>query len=134
MSLAGWARLGADEICPHSVRAAWARSMARGTQSSGSRSQRIDPARGRGVGKPSVVRHFHDLNGVGAVSTSLGNAVTSQGFVDETLSVRSSPWKLVPSGRLLDLDGEPDEPPVHALVGCTCARNAPGSAASETCR
>jgi hypothetical protein len=56
--------------------------------------QRIDPATGRPVGKPYVVRHFHEFNAVGGVSTSFGNAVTSQGFLYETMSVRSSLWKL----------------------------------------
>ena len=57
--------------------------------------QHVDPASGRLLGKPYVVRHFHELNG--NLSTSLGNAITAQGFLFETLSVRSSLWRVTPS-------------------------------------
>ena len=56
--------------------------------------QRVDPATGHLLGKPYVVRHFHDL--AGQLSTSLGNAITEQGFLYETLSLRSSLWRLTP--------------------------------------
>ncbi len=56
--------------------------------------QRVDLASGRLVGTPYVVRHFHDLDVLGGLSTSLGNAVTTDGFLYETLSVRGSLWRL----------------------------------------
>ncbi len=57
--------------------------------------QKVDPATGRLQGKPYVVRHFHDLpNGLG---TSLGNAVTAEGFLFEMISLRSSLWRLTPA-------------------------------------
>jgi hypothetical protein len=56
--------------------------------------QPVDPASGRLVGKPYVVRHFHELSVAGGFSTSLGNAVTSQGFLYEANSIRSNLWRL----------------------------------------
>jgi Tol biopolymer transport system component len=60
--------------------------------------QRVDPATGRLLGKPYVVRHFHELGG--DLGSSLGNAVTSQGFLYETLTRRSNLWRLKPAGRV----------------------------------
>ena len=59
--------------------------------------QSVDSAAGRLVGKPYVVRHFHELRVAGGFSTSLGNAVTSQGFLYEANSVRSNLWRLIPA-------------------------------------
>jgi len=56
--------------------------------------QQIDKATGRPIGKPYVVRHFHELGLYGGLSTSLANAVTEQGLLYETLTARSSVWRL----------------------------------------
>ena len=56
--------------------------------------QRVDPVSGALVGSPTVARHLHDVVGV---STSFGNAVTSQGFLYEAMSVRSSLWRVRPA-------------------------------------
>ena len=55
--------------------------------------QRVDPASGRLVGTPFIVRHFHELDGV---STSLGNAITADGFTYESLISRANLWLLAP--------------------------------------
>ena len=59
--------------------------------------QPVDSATGRLVGKPYVVRHFHELSVSGGFGTSLGNAVTAQGFLYEANSVRSNLWRLTPA-------------------------------------
>ncbi len=59
--------------------------------------QPVDPASGHLVGKPYVVRHFHEMSIVAGFGTSLGNAVTSQGFLYEANSVRSNLWRLTPA-------------------------------------
>jgi Tol biopolymer transport system component len=55
--------------------------------------QRIDDG-GRPVGPPFAVRHFHDRRGADNISTSLGNAVTRQGFLYETARPVGSLWRL----------------------------------------
>jgi Tol biopolymer transport system component len=53
--------------------------------------QRVDGA-GRLSGRPFAVRHFHDINE--ATSTTLGNAITREGFVYETIKRTGNLWKL----------------------------------------
>jgi hypothetical protein len=55
--------------------------------------QHIDD-RGRLVGPPFPVRHFHDRRGANNISTSLGNAITPQGFLYETTRTIGSLWRL----------------------------------------
>jgi len=54
--------------------------------------QKVD-ALGRAVGKPFDVRHLHHTTGVG---TSLGNAVTEQGFLYESTRFTGNLWRLLP--------------------------------------
>ncbi len=54
--------------------------------------QKID-ALGHVVGNPYVVRHLHHTNGV---STSFGNAITTQGFLYETTKLTGNLWHLAP--------------------------------------
>ena len=56
--------------------------------------QHVDPAGGHLVGQPFIVRHFHQFGASGGFGTSLGNAVTSQGFLYEVPSLRSNLWLL----------------------------------------
>jgi hypothetical protein len=56
--------------------------------------QPIDQVSGRPLGKPYVVRHFHELGLYLGLSTSLANAVTEQGLLYETISARASVWRL----------------------------------------
>jgi Tol biopolymer transport system component len=48
---------------------------------------------GRPLGKPYVVRHLHKTTGV---STSLGNAITAQGFLYEAGRLTGNIWRLEP--------------------------------------
>jgi len=57
--------------------------------------QRVD-AHGHLIGKPFAARHFHDRRGANAISTSLGNAVSSRGFLYETNRVAGDLWRLRP--------------------------------------
>ncbi len=52
--------------------------------------QKVD-ASSRVTGKPFVVRHLHHTTGV---STSFGNAITSQGFLYESTRVTGNLWRL----------------------------------------
>jgi Tol biopolymer transport system component len=58
--------------------------------------QHVDPVSGRLVGRPAAARHFHreQMASAAGVSTSLGNAVSTTGFVFETIAQRSDIWKL----------------------------------------
>ena len=58
--------------------------------------QRVDPANGHPVGTPYIVRHFHQFGAAG-FGTSLGNAVTAEGFLYEAPSTRANLWQLKPS-------------------------------------
>ena len=53
--------------------------------------QRIDES-GRPVGRPYAVRHFHQAGG--GFSTSLGNAITVDGFLCEGASRTANIWRL----------------------------------------
>ena len=59
--------------------------------------QLVEPSTGRLLGKPYAVRHFHEF-GI-SPSTSLGNAVTADGFLYETLVSRSSLWRVAPANK-----------------------------------
>jgi Tol biopolymer transport system component len=59
--------------------------------------QLVEPSTGRLLGKPYAVRHFHEFGT--ALSTSLGNAVTADGFLYETLVARSSLWLVAPANK-----------------------------------
>jgi hypothetical protein len=50
---------------------------------------------GRPAGKPYIVRHLHNATGV---STSLGNAITEQGFLYEAVRLTGNIWRLIPEG------------------------------------
>jgi hypothetical protein len=58
--------------------------------------QRVDPATGAAIGKPTAVRHFHTTIGM---STSFGNAATARGFLYEAADATANLWKLQPAGR-----------------------------------
>ncbi len=55
--------------------------------------QRVDPADGRLVGTPYIVRHFHQFGAAG-FGTSLGNAISAEGFLYEAPSTRANLWQL----------------------------------------
>jgi hypothetical protein len=55
--------------------------------------QPIDPA-GAPVGKPVIARHFHTTKGL---STSFGNAITSDGLLYEAADESANVWRLRPS-------------------------------------
>ena len=46
------------------------------------------------LGAGDAVRHFHDRRGANNISTSLGNAITAEGFLYETSSTIGSLWRL----------------------------------------
>jgi hypothetical protein len=48
---------------------------------------------GRPVGPVTAVRHFHGAEWA-ALSTSFGNAITSQGFLYATIKSRGNIWSL----------------------------------------
>ena len=54
--------------------------------------QKVDRS-GRPVGTPFVVRHLHHTTGV---STSFGNAITSQGFLYEATRMTGNLWQFIP--------------------------------------
>ena len=58
--------------------------------------QRVDGKTGRPVGVPYAVRHFHgaQVSTSGGVSTTFGNAISSAGFVYETVDTKADLWKL----------------------------------------
>ncbi len=55
--------------------------------------QRVSPD-GRLEGKPFAARHFHDRRSIG-ISTSLGNAISPEGFLYETVATRGNLWTLL---------------------------------------
>ena len=55
--------------------------------------QRIDSS-GAPVGNPVIVRHFHSTQGI---STSFGDAITSDGFLYEAAEESANVWKLTPA-------------------------------------
>jgi Tol biopolymer transport system component len=59
--------------------------------------QRVDPAAGRPVGTPFVVRHFHRPQEE-QFSTSYGNPFTVDGFLYGGRRLRANLWRLIPAG------------------------------------
>ena len=55
--------------------------------------QRVNPSDGRLIGTPYIVRHFHQF-GPSGFGTSLGNAITGEGFLYEGSTTRANLWQL----------------------------------------
>ena len=65
--------------------------------------------RGRHLGAPFPVRHFHGsrVATAGGVSSTLGNAVSAVGFIYEAMDTRSDIWKLTRTAARPTLQPQP---------------------------